>query len=164
MKYSEIRHTLKSGDILAWSHTGWSSWYDFKLQLIRIFTKSEFVHVGIVWKFGTRVFILEATSPTPRIVPLSNKIPFYLLRLPKKISDKAIEYAMSHIGLTPYSTIEAIKSFFGTNSISNSRLQCVEYVKNILGIDGYNFTGKDITAEFIKELQQLGLTVELIEK
>lgn len=36
MKYKEIRPLIKSGDILAWSHRGWKSWYDIKIQFVRM--------------------------------------------------------------------------------------------------------------------------------
>jgi len=60
MKYSEVRDTIKSGDLLAWSHRGWRTWYDIKIQAVRFFTQSEFSHVGVAWAVGGRVFVLEA--------------------------------------------------------------------------------------------------------
>ena len=70
-KYSEYRDQIKSGDLLAWSHRGFRSWHDFKVQAVRLFTQSEYSHVGIAWVVGGRVFVIEAVEPRVRIFPLS---------------------------------------------------------------------------------------------
>jgi hypothetical protein len=57
MKYEAAREKVKSGDLLAWSHRGWRSWYDIQIQLVRFFTQSEYSHVGIAWVVGGRVHI-----------------------------------------------------------------------------------------------------------
>lgn len=46
-KYAESRDSIRTGDLLAWSHRGIKSFYDFKVWLVRLFTQSEYTHVGV---------------------------------------------------------------------------------------------------------------------
>ena len=52
MKYINFRENIVSGDLLAWTHHGWNSWYNFQIQMVRAFTQSEYSHVGIAWCTG----------------------------------------------------------------------------------------------------------------
>ena len=49
MKYEDVRPTITSGDIVAFTHTGWSSWSDIESQIVRMATRSEFSHVAMAW-------------------------------------------------------------------------------------------------------------------
>lgn len=107
LKYNEARSVIKSGDLIAFTHRPWKSWYDIKLQLIRLFTRSEYVHIGIAWTVGGRIFILEAVSSGIRIYPLSKSGEFYLISSQKYWSVAAESYALSKVG-EPYSQLAAI--------------------------------------------------------
>ena len=111
MKYLDFRENIVSGDLLAWSHHSWNSWYNFQVQMVRAFTQSEYSHVGIAWCTGGRVFVIEAVVPYVRIYPLSKCENFYYIRINKELSNKAEEFALSQIG-EPYSKRMAIQSFF----------------------------------------------------
>lgn len=130
MYYSEARPLIKSGDLLAWSHHGWGSWYDIKIQLVRIFTRSEYSHVGVAWVIGKRVFVLEATNPHVRIYPLSKADDFYWIPMGAEWTEEVESYALSKIG-EKYSTKDAIKAFFSL-PIDNREWECAEYVKEVL--------------------------------
>ena len=82
--YANIRQHIKSGDLLAWSHRApwWASLRDCKIALVRLFTRSEYCHVGIAWVLGGRVFVIEAVKPEVRIYPLSKLAPFYWVQVP----------------------------------------------------------------------------------
>ena len=72
--YQEVRSSIKSGDLLFWSHRELKSWYDLKVQIVRMVTRSEYSHVGVAWVTGGRVFALEAVVPLIRIYPLSHYV------------------------------------------------------------------------------------------
>lgn len=154
MKYKDIRPQIRSGDLLAWSHRGFKTWYDIKLQLIRLFTRSEYVHVGIAWVVQDRVFVIEAVNPYVRIVPLSNLLPCYMISMHTPWKGSTENLALKYVGLGKYSQLEAIKSTFGGNT-TEELLQCVEFVRMIYKADGLEFDIKDIPSDLIFEAQKV---------
>lgn len=135
-EYKDIRSEIRSGDLLAWSHTSWKSWYDIKIQAVRLFTQSEYCHVGIAWVIGGRVFALEAVQPRVRIFPLSKLTPFYWLPLNAPWAPKTEEYALSIIGES-YSQEQAVAAFFKMlKAGEDANWQCAEYVQTVLKTDG----------------------------
>lgn len=135
-EYKDVRAEIRSGDLLAWSHTSWKSWYDMKIQIVRLLTQSEYCHVGVAWVTGGRVFALEAVQPRVRIFPLSKLTPFYWLPMNAQWAQKTEEYALSIIG-DPYSEEQAIKAFFKMlKAGEDANWQCAEYVQSVLKNDG----------------------------
>lgn len=138
MRYDEARDEIRSGDLLAWSHRGWGSWYDFQIQAVRIFTQSEYSHVGIAWVIAGRVFVLEAVGGGVRIMPLSALLPCYWLRLGATWTPAAEAAALGEVG-KPYSKLQAIAAFLGRlRAGADGKWQCAEYgwwVLQKLGID-----------------------------
>jgi hypothetical protein len=140
MKYAEYRKNVKSGDIIALSHYEWASWRDLQIQAVRLFTESEYSHVGLIWKVSGRLFVIEAVTPFIRIVPLSQyaKDGFYHVPMKKPMSSQELEYALSEVGVGGYSKLEAIKGFLKTLRIGdNHEWQCSEFViacRNISGV------------------------------
>lgn len=137
MLYDEIRGQIKNGDILAWSGGGWGSWREIKISIVRIWTRSEYSHIGIAYVDKGRVFVLEAVAiDGVRIAPLSEDLPFYYIPCRKALSEKAMEYAFSKIG-EKYSTWQAILG--GLNLLRNGKdkkWQCAEYLIKIWNVDG----------------------------
>ena len=133
MKYSDTRPLIKSGDVLAWSHRGWKTWYDIKLQLVRIWTRSEFCHVGVAWVLADRVFVLEAVSSGVRMMPLSRLLPCAWIS--RGIWNEECERrALKALG-SPYSQWDAIRGSLGLLALgANNRWQCSEYVSYVLGL------------------------------
>lgn len=127
MRYADCRESINDGDVLAWTHTAspFRSWYDFKVFLVRLFTRSEYSHVGIAVRFGGRVFVLESVTGGIRLMPLSKCLPCYLIRDDKPFD---VERAMSVCG-EPYSQLEAILGEFGRTDENNGVWQCSEFVK-----------------------------------
>jgi hypothetical protein len=133
MKYQEVRPLIKSGDLLAWSHRGWRTWKDIKIQLVRFFTQSEYAHVGTAWVVGERVFVIEAVIPVVRIYPLSKLGEFYHIPLNVVWSKKAEAFALKEVGV-PYSEWEAFISFFNIKG-AESTYECAELCSKIAAID-----------------------------
>lgn len=134
MYYQTAREKIKSGDLLAFSHFGWNSLRDLKIQAIRIWTRSEYSHVGIAWVVGGRVFCLEAVNPLVRIYPLSNLGEFYWLPTSIDWTQEVEEFAMSIVG-QKYSTWQAIQSAFEEPQKDNL-WQCCEYAREVLRLGG----------------------------
>lgn len=110
-KYDEYKQNIKSGDLLCWSHRGWGSWYDFKIQMVRLFTRSEYSHVGVAWQVGGRWFVIEAVEPRVRIYPLSKLGSFYHIPMKLNWTEDVEEKALSYVG-AEYFQLKAIKAFF----------------------------------------------------
>ncbi|MCA3067478.1 MAG: hypothetical protein ING73_11225 [Rhodocyclaceae bacterium] len=135
MKYSQARATIKTGDLLAWSHGSLRSWKDFQVMLVRMFTRSEFSHVGIAWVANGRVFIIEAVGAGVRIYPLSREVPFYLCRKPTYLDQRAIDFLFERIG-APYSKIQAVLAGLGILTKGADDIwQCAELVLDALSRD-----------------------------
>jgi hypothetical protein len=113
MQYEDARPLIQSGDLLAWSHRSWASWYDLKVQAVRIFTRSEYCHLALAMVFGGRVWCIESVMPVIRIVPLSNLVGadgFYWVPMHKPMSAAEAEFALSKVSLGKYSQIEAMRA------------------------------------------------------
>jgi hypothetical protein len=129
MSYENQRHNIKTGDIIAWSEGGFSSFKLLQLLLIRMFTLSEYNHVGVAWVVGDRVMVVDAVVPKIRLRELSTGLPFYHITTDIIPSDEVL---LAQIG-KPYSKWEAIKAFFHrVTPGDNSVWQCAELVNWIL--------------------------------
>ena len=144
MRYAEAREQLKSGDLLAWSHERWGSFYDFKIQMVRMFTRSVYCHVGICWCIGGRVFVLEAVSAGVRIFPLSRELPFYWIPLRTNWETEVEAWALLQVG-EPYSQWQAMLAGLGLLKPSaDSIWQCAEYAAEVARRSGVEL-GADVT-------------------
>lgn len=134
MNYAQVRPTIRSGDILAWSHRGVHSWHDLKIWFVRLFTRSEYSHVGTAWVVGNRVFVIEAVMPLVRNYPLSKLGDFYWLPLRAPWSPEAEEVALDKIGHR-YSQGQAVQAPFKKPALDNL-WQCAELAATIAEADG----------------------------
>ena len=163
MSYAAIRDRIRSGDLLSWSHDRWDSWYDFKVQMVRMATQSEYCHVGIAWVTAGRVFVLEAVQPRIRIFPLSSLRPFYWLPMGITWTPELEEFAMVRVG-DPYSEWQAMAAFFNHLASGADRVwQCAEYVDQILKTAGINLACKPVPTDIVRAAQRLGAPLELAE-
>jgi len=166
MLYSDVRDKIRPGDLLAFTHEGWWSVADIESQLVRIFTRSEYSHVGIAWPVGGRVMVLEAVVPEIRIFPLSKLLPFYHLPVDGIIGEwsaEVEEYALSRVG-QKYSKLEAIKGLFGLTRDNNKRWQCAEYAMAILRMAGAGIDCRVTPTDLVRELMSLGAPVNMVTK
>lgn len=168
MNYQDVRPLIKSGDALAWTHRGWGSWHDIKIQLVRMFTRSEFSHVAVAWVVGGRVFALEAVQPCVRIYPLSQLGDFYHLPTSQDNpyfrlvwTDDVETFALSKVG-EPYSQIQAVLAFFG-RSKADRKWECVEYAKTVLHKAGAIVVGDDTPTDFVYALMAANIPLTLVK-
>jgi len=139
MLYSEHRDSIQSGDLLAWSHHGWALWYDFQIQVVRMFTRSEYAHVGIAWRTSGRLFVIEAVTPRVQIFPLSLCENFYHLSMGKELTWDAEEFALSQVG-EPYSKWMCLKAaFHNLRKGDLGEWQCAKLANEILRVNGFDF-------------------------
>lgn len=136
MKYLEARPFIRSGDLLAFSGGSWRTWAGIKVNLVRMFTRSTYSHVGLAWVVGGRVFVLEAVKPRLRIYPLSQCSNFYWLGLRAPWTPMAEAFALARIG-SVYSEWVAMQAFFEPLP-KGSIQQCAAYVREVLLVDGIN--------------------------
>lgn len=162
MNYSEVREKIKSGDVFAWTHKGWGSWYDIKIQIVRLFTQSEYSHVGVAVCWAQRVFILEAVASGVRLHPLSKEVPFYWIPTESKWEYDVESFAISQLG-NEYSTWQAILAFLGKlHSGADTTWQCAEYTQAILKRLGLELPGNATPTAVVSNLQEMGYPVYLV--
>jgi len=161
VKYAEARGLIESGDLIAFSHRGWGSWYDLKIQAVRAFTRSEFAHVGTAWVVGGRVFVIEAVMPKVRIYPLSKMGEFYLLPMGVQMSETALEFALEKVG-EGYSQRDAICSFFRLPN-KDDRWQCAELARDIAMIDGVTLGNSATPTSVVHAALKRGASLIFVE-
>lgn len=162
MKYSDVRPTIKSGALLAASHGSWRSWNDIRTNLVRIFTRSNYSHIGLAWVVGGRVFVLEAVKPKLRIFPLSQWGDFYLLPLDASWRSDTEEFALARIGYD-YSDLDAVKGFL--DCLEPGKVsQCAAYVIEVLRHDGTDL-GRRATPDAVVQgaLARQGASLVFVE-
>lgn len=166
MNYDAARPHIQSGDLLAWSHRGFGSFYDLKVQAVRFFTRSEYSHVGIALVLGGRVWVVESVTPLVRIVPLSNLLPCYVINVPTlDWRDEDTEFALSFVGNDEYSYSqrEAIRGFFGTNDEADALLECAEFVQIAYGHAGLDLLSLATPSDVVLAVQRLGGSLKYLE-
>lgn len=151
MNYDTIRPSIRSGDLLAWTHRSWKTWSDIKIQLVRFFTQSEYSHVALALCLGGRVFAIEAVQPSVRIFPLRYLGEFYHISVNADWTEEVTEYAMSHLG-EPYSQLQAIQSLFKYLK-HDGEWECAELVADILVKVGINLGDKQTPTAVMREAQ-----------
>ena len=160
MDYSTARPLIQSGQLVAQSHGDWTTWRGIKVNLVRIFTRSTYSHLGIAWIVGGRVFILEAVKPKLRIYPMSKIGDFYLLPLQAAWGEAAENLALKNIGVD-YSEIVAMQAFFGPLQVGEVR-QCAAYALAVLRADGIDLGNRATPDAVVLAAMQRGATCTLI--
>ena len=167
MRYSKIRDSIKSGDIIALSHYKWASLYDLQIQIVRLSTQSEYCHIGLIWEIAGRLFVIESVTPKIRIRPLSHfiKDSFYWIPMDKAISDNELEFALEKVGVGSYSKWQAIKGQLNSLKIGGDDLwQCAEFLIECRKLSGCNLGDKATPAAIVKTLQSQGFPVFLVDE
>lgn len=128
MDYATARSRIKTGDVLAWSFREgfFSSWRAFKINMIRVFRRSEYSHVGIAVVLAGRVFVLESVTGGIRLMPLSKELPCYWIAH-TELTEDGLNRAMSVCG-EPYSNLEAMLGALDQTDDTNGKWQCAEFV------------------------------------
>ncbi len=166
--YGQHRRKIRSGDLLGWSHReGWfSSWHSFKVNLVRLLTRSAYSHVGVALSIGGRLWVVESVTPLVRLVPLSSAMPFYHATVPGlEWGDEATEFALSFVGNPRfrYSQLEAIKARLGMNDIEDDALECGEFVQILYARAGVFLPGQATPAEVMRDVLERGGVVSFVK-
>ena len=119
---------IETGDLLVWDTTGWSSKRDLQLQLVRLFTRSQYTHVGIAYRTKDEVFVVEATPPHVRIFPLRKLLPVYHVDLHLKLNEDQLDYLFKHVG-DDYSLLQVAMTIF-MKPMRDRNWHCVELCKD----------------------------------
>lgn len=159
--YLKIRSTIKSGDVLVWTNRKIEKLSDITLQVIRLFTKSEYVHVGTAWVVEDRIFVIEAAIPLVRIYPLSALLPFYLISTNAAWSKETENFALSVVG-EKYSIKQAIMSLVKKPNLDDN-WQCAELVHEILLKDGIDLGNSYTPSDIVYNALRNSYTLKLIE-
>lgn len=137
MLYEEIRHKIKTGDMLLWRATKEGT---FRNILERWFvthgTSSPYSHVGIAWVGGGRVWVMEITTHgcAPRL--LSSCGDFDWVSSPKELSEQALTYAFDCFGVWIYSRTQAVLGALKRLVVGNDlKGQCAEYFLAVHAVD-----------------------------
>lgn len=133
MNYQKSRPLIRSGDLIGQSGGSWKTWAGIKVNMVRIFTRSTYSHVGIAWVVGGRVFMLEAVKPRLRIYPMSKIGDFYWLPMEARWGANAEHAALENVGVE-YSELVALKAFFGPLEEGNVQ-QCAAYALTVFRAD-----------------------------
>ena len=153
MDYKEYHSNIKSGDLIVFSATKIRTTYDLLSYIVRLFTMSEYNHVGIAWAIGDRNLIVEAQVPEIKISPLKKLGSFYHIPMDVNFTDEALEILLDKVG-QKYSYFEAIKAYFKKNDHTHDDWICVDYVKYFyesIGIDiGDVNTPSDVVKSIIR--------------
>lgn len=162
MLYANARPLIRSGDMLAWTHRAsmWKSWYDFKIGIVRMFSKSEYSHVGVAWVVGSRIFVLEAVTPKVRIFPLSKCGDFYWLPMNLEWKSDTEEVALSHIG-SDYSQWQALLAYFSISKNDNL-FYCDEYARVIYEEEGVQLAHYLMPTGLVRAVQESGCPLFMV--
>ena len=161
MKYEQARPMIRSGDVLAWSHRGIRSWHDLKIWFVRMFTRSEYSHVGTAWVVGNRVFVIEAVMPKVRIYPLSKLGDFYWLQMGAYWRKATETLALSFVG-DDYSQVQAMVSPFITPP-KDDRWECAELVATVARQDSIDLGAVYTPSEVVLAAQKRGAPMTYVE-
>ena len=149
MKYIDGKPRIKSGDLLAWTHKKWDTWYDWQMQLIRFFTRSEYVHVGIAVRRGDDLYILESVVGGIRMRKIEEDLPCFWVTTKAVWTDCAAEKAFSKMG-QPYSKWQAISSlFFKIKPGADQRWECAEFAQFVLNAAGVEISVRSTPSEVV---------------
>lgn len=167
--YENFRQNIKSGDLLAFTHTTWGTWYDFKVQVVRIWTKSAYTHVGVAWVTENRIYVFESVVGGIRPSPLSRAGDFWHLNSEAAGGEwcqKAETFMLDHIG-DRYSEWQAFLASINKLDVGSDRFwQCAEFSIMALKEMGVDLKGVLATpAALVDAMQSMGcITTKVLNK
>jgi uncharacterized protein YycO len=123
-KYSDIRKSIRTGDLLAWKNPNKSDKASSVLWWYQKIFKANYTHVAIAVKIGKRYFVVEATPPAVRIYPISLLDDFDLIRTDIDLSrgkqSKYIDILFRELG-KPYSLTDLFRNTIGMSNNKSNR-------------------------------------------
>lgn len=143
IRYSEIRDTLKTGDLVSWKAGKVNSFFTLVLKIYQKILKPKSVHVGIVFVIGGRIFAVEARPPQIRVYPLSKMEDFYLIRTNIEETNTNVDFLLTEIGVE-YSILDLFRGLFFSDGKNNKQIYCSELASlyyesiNLLSAEKYD--------------------------
>lgn len=134
--YVDYRPNIKSGDLIAQGVLKKNTLASLITKLIRLVTHSKYVHTGIAWVVGERVFVIEAIYPKVVITPLSNYYNFYHLPLGITWYDNYLNFLLNKVG-TKYGWMNIIHMETGWISDDPTYVFCSELSVQFYTAIGY---------------------------
>lgn len=165
MKYSKVRSSIKTGDLLIWAtEPNWRKPIDaIQIWAVRAFTQSAYSHIGIAVWVRNRIMVFDATGHGVLLRPISDDLPSFILHRKRVLSGNAIDWAFNRIG-SKYSRWQAFKTYFGMlKAGDDNNWHCAELVNATYKADGELFDGltpDDITNEAMVKWQSNLIKVE----
>lgn len=128
---------IKSGDLLIWSKDRHSLLSNIFLTIIRLFTLSDFAHVAIAVIENDKLCIVEATTPTIRLVEVKPDDEFYFIPMNVEWKLEYLDFLLNKLGLK-YSFMDGVRAYFNKKLEDDNRWQCAELANAF-----YKLTGSD---------------------
>jgi uncharacterized protein YycO len=138
------RDNIKSGDLLIWSKDKNSSMSNMFLNLVRLMTRSEFAHVAIAMRLDGRLYVLEASIPNVRLLPVRDEDTFYHIPTDVDMTKDLEDFIVGKLGL-PYSFGDCIRAYFGMTLRNDDRYQCAELSHEFYTKAGYDLPSDAFT-------------------
>ncbi len=132
MCYAQARPYIQSGDLLFFRGAGLEAWG------VRAWTRSPYSHVGIAWRVGDRVLVLES-RPAHGGVTIDRSLSRALadgptwVPMPTPWTPAMEGRALEHLG-APYGWANAMRAGLRLR-VHGPALECAEYVALVLGPD-----------------------------
>ena len=161
--YPDIRDTIQTGDILVWKKDRLSFTSNLFLKGVRLFTLSEFAHVAVAWRVGSRLFAIEATQPYVRIFPISGYDEFYHIPLGiQQVKEENLNFLLDQVG-KDYSLLGALRAYLDLplDHFDNA-WQCAELSGEFLRKEGFEITGTT-PSDLVEDLLLLGYSIRLVK-
>lgn len=140
--YANYRQNIRSGDLLVWSNPSDNLLSRIFFTIIRFFTLSEYVHVGIAYRLNHELYVVEAVMPEIKLTLLTDEDKFWHIPMFIDWRQDYADFLLDKLG-QPYSVLDAIKGYFGSIGARDSKWQCAE-----LAITFYRLTGIDLGANY----------------
>lgn len=143
VRYSDIRDSLRTGDLVSWKAGKVNSFFTAILKIYQKILKPKSVHVGIVFVVGGRTFVVEARPPVVRIYPLSRMEDFYLIRTNIPDDKANVDFLLQEVGVE-YGILDLIRGLLFADGKNNKQQYCSELgslyyeVVNILDSSKYD--------------------------
>ena len=134
--YSDIRNEIKTGDLIVYDTEEIDSFFGLVLYFYQKILKARYTHVGIAVRMCDRIFIVEATPPEVRLIPLAMCGDFYYVKTDMKSPEQSMmKNLFSYLG-KEYSLLDLIKSKIGFAN-NTSDLYCSELAGDFYNMFGY---------------------------
>ena len=164
--YSETRQEFQSGDLIVLSHYKWTSWYDLQVMAVRLFSATEYCHIGVCVVLGGRVWVAESVSPVVRFIPLSNYAEdgFYVIPTRTVMQEGELEFLLSKIGKAKYSKWQAIKAYLKRLKLgADDEYECAEYAICARRLSGLDVGPVAVPANVVKQAMKQGMRMYYVE-